>query len=33
MVAKGLAKAFGGVEVLRDIDLDIRPGEVHAIIG
>ncbi|ECB6741083.1 sugar ABC transporter ATP-binding protein, partial [Salmonella enterica subsp. enterica serovar Panama] len=33
IVAKGLAKAFGGVEVLRDIDLDIRPGEVHAIIG
>ena len=33
IVASGLAKAFGGVEVLRDIDLDIRIGEVHAIIG
>lgn len=33
MVATGLAKAFGGVEVLRDIDLSIRAGEVHAIIG
>ena len=33
VVASGLAMAFGGVEVLRDIDLDIRPGEVHAIIG
>ncbi|MBN9245625.1 MAG: sugar ABC transporter ATP-binding protein [Mesorhizobium sp.] len=33
VVASGLAMAFGGVEVLRGIDLDIRPGEVHAIIG
>lgn len=33
VVASGLAMAFGGVEVLRDVDLDIRPGEVHAIIG
>ncbi len=33
MVANGLAMAFGGVEVLRDVDLVIRAGEVHAIIG
>lgn len=33
LVANGLAMAYGGVEVLRDIKLDIRPGEVHAIIG
>lgn len=33
IVANSLAMAFGGVEVLRDISIDIRPGEVHAIIG
>ncbi|MCX8279917.1 sugar ABC transporter ATP-binding protein [Phyllobacterium sp. 0TCS1.6C] len=31
--ARGIAKAFGPVEVLTDIDLTILPGEVHAIIG
>jgi ribose transport system ATP-binding protein len=33
MAGHGLAKTFGGVEVLKDISLDIRSGEVHAIIG
>lgn len=33
MAGQGLAMAFGGVEVLKDISLDIRSGEVHAIIG
>jgi len=31
--ARGIAKAFGPVEVLTDISLELRPGEVHAIIG
>ncbi|TPW27983.1 sugar ABC transporter ATP-binding protein [Pararhizobium mangrovi] len=31
--ARGLAKSFGPVEVLSDIDLALYPGEVHAIIG
>jgi ribose transport system ATP-binding protein len=31
--AKGLSKTFGIVEVLRDIDLAVHAGEVHAIIG
>ena len=30
---QGLSMAFGPVQVLCDIDLDVRPGEVHAIIG
>jgi ABC-type sugar transport system ATPase subunit len=24
---------FGGVEALRDVDFDIRPGEVHGLVG
>jgi len=31
--ASGLSKTFGIVEVLKDIDLTVLPGEVHAIIG
>ena len=31
--ARGLSKSFGPVEVLRDVALAVRPGEVHAIIG
>jgi len=30
---QGLAKQFGGVEVLRDVDLDLWPGEIHALLG
>ena len=31
--ARGLRMAFGGVEVVKGVDLDLRPGEVHAIMG
>ncbi len=31
--ARGLSKSYGQIEVLRGITLDIRAGEVHAIIG
>jgi ribose transport system ATP-binding protein len=31
--ARGLSKSFGPVEVLSDVSLTVRPGEVHAIIG
>ena len=31
--AEGLGKAYGAVNVLSDVTLDIRAGEVHAIIG
>jgi ribose transport system ATP-binding protein len=30
---RGIWKAFDGVSVLRDVDLEIRPGEVHALAG
>ncbi|WP_307959693.1 sugar ABC transporter ATP-binding protein [Sinorhizobium medicae] len=31
--ADGLGKAYGSITVLSDVTLDIRAGEVHAIIG
>ncbi len=31
--AEGLAKAYGAITVLSGVSLDIRAGEVHAIIG
>ncbi|QIB32279.1 sugar ABC transporter ATP-binding protein [Ancylobacter pratisalsi] len=31
--AARLCKEFGGVTVLSDASLDIRPGEIHAVIG
>lgn len=33
MQLSGLGKAYGPVTVLSDVDLDIRAGEIHAIIG
>lgn len=33
MQLSGLSKAYGPVTVLSDVDLDIRSGEIHAIIG
>ncbi|BCJ39986.1 ABC transporter ATP-binding protein [Actinoplanes ianthinogenes] len=31
--AVGLTRRFGGVHALRDVDLDVAPGETHAVIG
>jgi ribose transport system ATP-binding protein len=28
-----LCKSFNGVQVLKDVDLEIRPGEVHGLLG
>ena len=33
IAARGISKAFAGVEVLRDVDLDLRAGEIHALLG
>ena len=30
---RGVRKSFGGVPVLHGVDLDIRAGEVHALVG
>ncbi|HZZ13579.1 MAG TPA: sugar ABC transporter ATP-binding protein [Paraburkholderia sp.] len=29
----GVAKRFGGVQALRGVDLEVLPGEVHALLG
>ena len=33
LVVRGLSKTFTGQRALNDVDLDIRAGEVHALIG
>lgn len=30
---KGITMAFGGVDVLRRVDFDVRAGEIHALVG
>lgn len=31
--ARGISKHFASIEVLRDVDLDLRKGEIHALLG
>jgi len=33
IAARGISKSFAGVEVLRDVDLDLHKGEIHALLG
>ncbi|PCE16008.1 sugar ABC transporter ATP-binding protein [Microbacterium sp. SZ1] len=33
LAVTGIRKSFFGVEVLRGIDFDVRPGEVHGLVG
>ena len=29
----GLWKSYGGIEVLRGVDLEVADGEIHALLG
>jgi rhamnose transport system ATP-binding protein len=31
--ARGISKSFASVDVLRNVDLDLMPGEIHALLG
>ena len=31
--AHGISKQFAGIEVLSNVDLDLMPGEIHALVG
>ena len=33
VVMKGISKAFGGVKALDNVDFEVLPGEVHALLG
>ncbi len=33
LVVRGLCKSYGPVRVLTDVDIDLRRGEVHALVG
>ena len=30
---KNIGKTFSGVNVLREVDFNLEPGEVHAVVG
>jgi rhamnose transport system ATP-binding protein len=30
---RGISKAFGGVQALHAVDFELRPGEIHALVG
>lgn len=33
LTARGISKRFGGVAALRNVDFDLRSGEIHALMG
>ena len=33
LTLRGISKSFPGVQALRDVDLDVRAGEIHALMG
>ena len=33
LYTKNIGKTFSGVNVLREVDFNLEPGEVHAVVG
>ena len=33
LTAEGMVKSFGGAQALKGVSLDLRPGEVHGLVG
>ena len=33
LYTKNVGKTFSGVNVLRNVNFDLQPGEVHAVVG
>ena len=33
LAARGITRRFGGLTALADVSLELRPGEVHGLIG
>jgi ribose transport system ATP-binding protein len=33
LALRGISKSYPGVRALDDVDFDVRPGEVHALVG
>ena len=33
LIMRGIRKGFGATPAVRDVDLDVRPGQVHALVG
>ena len=31
--AEGISKSFSGVPALKNVRFDLRPGEIHALLG
>ena len=33
LIMKSIGKQFNGVTVLEDVDFEVRPGEIHGLLG